>query len=623
MSDQSSFSAALGDVERARADLLAAIARGDARAIDALRVRYEALEHRWRADTRARIEAVRRAAPAPLGPKHLDAALYPIPPMVPATDVGVCLSGGGSRAASAAMGELRGLRHLGLLDRVSTLSTVSGGTWAGVTFTYLPSAIADDDFLGGVVPDPGDLTWMHTSGGDPARALDVLDDHALGSLCTRIGLVEFLAKAVELFADYRDSPHVLWTRAVGSLVLEPFGLGDTVARGLPARYFSETHQWLDTAILPMNPTLSAVDFHLVQRPGRPHLVTNSTLFWPSGVHPRRPASSSPVLEPYPLEASPTAVGVPIPLAHGSGIGGGFVDPFAFAGPAPTAPAQGNRVNVASPAQRFALSDITGASSSAFVGPLIEAFGTAHPWLEDIDPVFSYWPITAASPTSARPYFIGDGGNLENTGIMALLRRRITRIVAFVHAEQALSWDPVARQVTVDGQLPPLFGIEPKVPGQRYQPYPSPPAPVPSAAAPFRYNQVFPPEAFYNLIDQLWSASRAGGSAMYLSRGLPVQDNAHFGVSGVGPVDVLWVYTNPVRAWSARLRDIVKLGMDFEPLLYKSFPNYDTVLQLHLEPRQVNLLAHLSCWNVINAEPIGGFPSNAELIMEMFGQTARR
>jgi hypothetical protein len=79
-----------------------------------------------------------------------------------------------------------------------------------------------------------------------------------------------------------------------------------------------------------------------------------------------------------------------------------------------------------------------------------------------------------------------------------------------------------------------------------------------------------------------------------------------------------VYTNPVRAWSDRLRDVVKLGMDFEPLLYRSFPNYDTILQLHLEPRQVNLLAHLSCWNVINPESIGGFPANLQLINQIFG-----
>ncbi len=620
MADPSTDSAgaALRDLQEAGTDLVTALARGDARAIETLRIRYDALQRRWRAQTQTRIEEVRKTAAAPPSPATLNAATYPIPPIPVSSGVGVCLSGGGSRAASASMGELRGLRHLGLLDKVAMLSTVSGGTWAGLTFTYLPPGISDDDFLGGVVPDPHNLTWTHQSGDDPARALDVLADHALGSLCTRIGLVEFLAKAAELLVQYRDSPHVLWCRAVGALILEPFGLGDITQRGSPATYYSDTLEWLETTILGdgRNPGLQAADFHLVQKPGRPRLVTNSTLFYPAGVRLRRPAPGSSALEPNPFEASSTGVGVPRPFE--GGIGGGFVDPFAFGGQAPTAAPVQDRVQLATPPQRFSLSDIAGTSSSAFVGPLIEYFSAHEPWLEDIDPLYLYWPVMPGGRLPAQPYYIGDGGNLENTGIMALLRRKIARIIAFVHAETPLSWDPVAKAVVVDGQLPPLFGVQPKVPGQPYQPYPKPTTPVSPAASPFRYNQVFPTQAFYSLIDQLWKVYQAGGSAVCLQAGLTVQDNAYFGIEGVGPVDVLWIYTNPVTAWRNRLSDTVRLGMDFEPLLYKPFPNYDTVLQLHLVPRQVNLLAHLSCWNVINEQPIGGYPPNAQLVRDIFG-----
>lgn len=83
------------------------------------------------------------------------------------------------------------------------------------------------------------------------------------------------------------------------------------------------------------------------------------------------------------------------------------------------------------------------------------------------------------------------------------------------------------------------------------------------------------------------------------------------------MDVLWLYNAPVAAFRDRLSDIVKLGMAAEPLLYASFPSYDTILQLHLVARQANLLAHLSCWNVINAASIGGFPASAELFRAMF------
>jgi len=55
-------------------------------------------------------------------------------------NVGICLSGGGSRALSAGMGQLRALRHLktedglSLLAQTKAISTVSGGSWIGVRF---------------------------------------------------------------------------------------------------------------------------------------------------------------------------------------------------------------------------------------------------------------------------------------------------------------------------------------------------------------------------------------------------------------------------------------------------------------------------------------------------------
>jgi hypothetical protein len=93
------------------------------------------------------------------------------------------------------------------------------------------------------------------------------------------------------------------------------GLGDITQQGSPATYFSDTDEWLNTMILDAgrNPALSAADFHLVQKAGRSHLVTNSTIFYPAGVHLRRPAPGSPGLQPYPLEALSKGAGVSLSL----------------------------------------------------------------------------------------------------------------------------------------------------------------------------------------------------------------------------------------------------------------------------------------------------------------------
>ena len=51
-------------------------------------------------------------------------------------DVGVAFSGGGTRSASATLGQLRGLEQNGWLARVRYMTAVSGGSWAAVPFTY-------------------------------------------------------------------------------------------------------------------------------------------------------------------------------------------------------------------------------------------------------------------------------------------------------------------------------------------------------------------------------------------------------------------------------------------------------------------------------------------------------
>jgi hypothetical protein len=78
---------------------------------------------------------------------------YPEPPKTPG-NVGVALSGGGSRALTAGMGQLRALNQLTmngrpLLAQIKALSTVSGGAWLGVPFVYLPpGSPSDTAYLG-------------------------------------------------------------------------------------------------------------------------------------------------------------------------------------------------------------------------------------------------------------------------------------------------------------------------------------------------------------------------------------------------------------------------------------------------------------------------------------------
>jgi len=528
---------------------------------------------------------------------------------------GVCISGGGSRALSATMGELRGLAALGLLPKIGWLSTVSGATWAGTLFNWAPLQWTDATLLGPLELDPGSLRW---ESGSAADNLALLDPHALGSAATRLGLEAMLAKAIELY--HRGvAVGELWPRAIGELVLAPFALGDT-----PARYFTWTPGWLARGILPENPGLRPGDF-FVSRPDRPYLITSSTLFYPPNppaalAVPERPAGAG---DPgrawevgYEFETTPISAGIPprFPqagppqpnLPGSSDLGGGWIDPFAMGSISPASIQADGRFQVPTPPRRFRLSDLAGLSSVAFVYDVLDlAHKSGIHFLDDMVPETVYWPVLNAASlprNAARPYLFGDGGNLENQGIMPLLRRNLRKVIAFVNTETQLSMS--GSEVVVDSDLPPLFGLEWSGAAGKYVPI--------SASSPFRFNQVFGRATFDDLRRQLWNRAQVGATAMAVQKGVTVLPNPHYGVAG-GTADLLWIYLHPVNAWYRKLHDTVRLAMTLEPLDYAMFPNYYTVDQLHLNAHQVNLLAHLTSWNVASEVEVGGFKANAAVV----------
>lgn len=554
-------------------------------------------------------------------PKNLNASLFPTPPPsspFPEVEadaerfgppwVGVCFSGGGSRALSAEMGQLRGLASLGLLPEIGWMSTVSGGTWAGTLFCWAPASIPDATLLGPIELDPAMLEW---DSGPAGRNLSALDPHAIGSAATRLGLEEMLEQAVELYHHGTPISEV-WPRAIGRLVLEPFGLGDS-----PARYFTWTEAWRDRAVLAHNPGLSADDF-VVTRPDRPYLITNSTLFYPptppaATAVPQRPGrGAAPWEVGYEFETTPISAGIPPPFPHGgppqpgqpasSDLGGGWIDPFAVGSVAPKTVGADGRFSVPTPPTRFRLSDAAGLSSLAYAYDVLDAAHKAgiH-FLDDMIPTVQVWPVLNAAElprNAARPYLFGDGGNLENQGIMPLLRRRLPTILAFVNTETRLSKQGRGQEVVVDSDLAALFGVEWSASKGTYVDL--------SPTSPFRFNRVFDRATFDDLRAKLASSADAGGPAFALQQNVRVYANAHYGVPD-GRATIAWSYLNPVASWSKYLPWPVKERMKIEFWKYDTFPNYATVEQLHLDARQVNLLAHLACWSVTQCFA-GGLPT---------------
>jgi hypothetical protein len=516
--------------------------------------------------------------------------------------VGVCFSGGGSRALSAAMGQLRGLKYLNLLDDVFFISSVSGGTWASATYTYLPPQYDDDDFLGLTVVNPGDLTYWNWNPQHPEYALDYLSPNNLGRVPPTLGLFNDLKAILSLKDKYNYANDELWQGLVGTLILRRWGLWNPGSNGLPTQYYSFTPAYLGWkgGILDRNRQLKANQFCCVQRQ-RPLYVMNGCIV------------SNPTVEGAQLlyfESTPVGLGVrnyfPGVGPGGRDIGGGLLEPFAM-GSEWIEDISAGYASVSVPSRPFSLSDMVSISSAAFAETIQESF----PVLKGLIPQYPYWPVQGRnlSKNSVYTYEFADGGSLEDTGITSLLNRNLPNIIAFVNSQTPLTKD--SGQIVIDPQIQLLFGIQPSAASLKYKEAKRQDVPNDDVT----FAQVFDSSHYNELAQGLWAANSApyNGTAMYMQT-LPVLPNANFGIQGNYNVRVLWIYNTWVGAWYDLLSDEVGTFAKAE----EDFPNYDTVLQLKLCVRQVNLLAQLSCWNVMSGTHVGPQgKTNAQMVSAMF------
>jgi len=549
-------------------------------------------------------------------PSELVVAVAPTPPTPnpPSEPVlGVCLSGGGSRALSAALGALSGLRSLphpddptrSMMDEVKHLSSVSGGSWAAVAYTFLPAEvdgrpIDDDTFL--IKPIPPDQLVK----GGAAQAADVehMDPRCLGTAPQQFAplpIAHVLYKYWRwgMFKD-RAKLSWFWIAAVGELILRPFDLYDAkYPRNSkvtePTKYFSRSEKYFKTAIEHRNEGLDAGEFHFV-RDGRPALVVNFNLLTDEAR-----ANSNQV----PVQATPEVTGI-LGDASGPNFGGGSVQSLGFGTELLGRASESNTARVHE-YRRYSLSDIAGCSSAFFAQGIlshidqeldtIEAAiatdlrrrhipGFIARWLagfirKKIEPMlnqdaaaliprYPYWPLGQLdSPTpTTKPQGFSDGGTFEDTGVLGMLARTdANRIIAFINGAAPLVQDAATHEVKVDeqlgdasqplarieGQISTLFGYVWDDHKGHYRKY--------TDNEDGRFAQVFSDEggAFEAVRNGLWNASTGGGADAGMHTAAFVQhlttiDNEVAMISSGREITLLWVVNNRVNAWQDQITD---------------------------------------------------------------------
>lgn len=521
----------------------------------------------------------------------------------------VCFSGGGPRSYAASVGQMRALRSLPLYNQIGAISVVSGGSWFGSLFTFAqPNSIPDELLLGAIVK-PGDITM---------KMIGTVPHQCIGFGLTQANnkrIFEALAGAV-----LHGIPSNRWYASLlNSVYCTPFEIDDTT------KFFS-----LDAAsvaaIIASNPGLTANDFFVV-RPNRPYLVAGATEVFP--------VDRNIVMRHF--EYSPLYDGSEQLFDNGTPngpFGGGFVQNFAMDSSNPQKPDGQGLITVDAPLRRFAISDMMG-SSGAAPGSILDSLGFPSLFAE-----FHYWPPQSAGnvpdPTTQKLSIV-DGGDLENTGIVAMLRRQYPVIVCCVNTSTPMNpdWKTMPTKGTyegVDQQITGLFGYEaPETTATReirHRAIEAMVGPAPAAmmtmpeenqtpkslriSVPQQPIQVFPQSEWEPVQQGLMKALASGGPVFYVGQHTIWPDNP-FGIPpypGDGKVTVIWLYNQKVTEWVSQLQpDVQKfLGNTSHRNYMVNFPNYETVFQnrdlvgipelLLLTPEQVNLLADMWSWSIL-------------------------
>ncbi|HET8637137.1 MAG TPA: hypothetical protein VFL96_09835 [Acidobacteriaceae bacterium] len=600
---------------------------------------------------------------------------YVTPPVTPG-NVGVCLSGGGSRALTAGMGQLRALNKLAanghsLLAQVKALSTVSGGSWLGVPFTYLPpGSPSDTAYLGPWVEDQSTLT--------PAILAQLPAGNAGVPISSPLFAPKLLAvQALLLYAFLRVPADMLWQTLIGLNILADYGLYAPTVHLTPTDTFSFDAATVATQVAnpSLNPTLAGepidryADSRDSTRTHRPFLTCNSAMFL------KQPDMALELLAPVQITSFITGIfGTPTGEdGNGRKPGGGGVNTFGFN--AAYLSASGDSATVAQTRQ-WSLTDAVGTSSAFFAEVLQNLFagwrrnpadlaavvasnaGRIQHWirtklpieaqrpaadllrlnvqpglgqpllqaalsdLQEVIPSYQHWSVLDPQPSvQPRPSQFADGGNLENTGIAALLAYSdIDSIIAFINPATVIAPGPYGiadghggfipgTMIIVDSCIPPLFGYQPYGSGrpgenEGYVPYGQgsfDKYPI------FANNQVFASAAFPALLQGLWAATGGGSYARpaIFTQRLAVRPNTWFGVTSPREVTVVWYYLSFVAEWEALfannqpVRAVIELERSAN-----SFPNYST-LDTNLSATQINLLANLTAWSVNEVEKASG------------------
>jgi len=508
-------------------------------------------------------------------PPELTDEVLRVPWLLERPSFGVAFSGGGTRSATATLGQLRALHDLGWIAQARYFSANSGSTWTLVPYIYLPERISDRRFLGPLVPPARiDRSTLAPTAPDPKAMSTALHESRVGR---RIGS---LIKGDEAYADI-----------VGSIFLKPFDLHEV------KKVFTFHRAALDAA-LRGNPKLRESDFIGLEKEDRPYPILTGTML-------ARQLTKDPQ-DYFPVEMTPLYSGIRRRYCFEKDgeivvVGGGYVESFGYDSYEPEEQAVGGRYSVRirghlsrgdnplSKRYRFALSDTIGISSAA---PLATLSGNFVPNL--IFPELREWPVDrgAISRTGgtarvqADEYQHADGGDLDNLAVMPLLARGVENILVFVNTshpfeEPATGCAAGNRDFLVDDVISLFTKIDQLI-----------------------HNQVIADreQGLLELCDSL-ARKKAAGEPLVHCQTYNILSNPRYGVEPYS-ANICFAYLDRTQRWIDLVpkTDELNRALHDRQSPFDNFPHYRTFLErgallIDFDRERVHALSNLTAWSL--------------------------
>lgn len=525
-------------------------------------------------------------------------------------EIGLVFSGGGARAATCAIGQLRGLQDIGLLEKAKYIASNSGGTWGTLPYIYFKGDL--NDFFGPYFP-PGMLT---------EEVIQNVPEGAFIENLTKAGALVGTLIQRYLFGKGDES----FSHAIGKIFMERHNIDyKNKLFTLNKKSFEEIKE--------NNPALEKRNFEFVGA-GRPFHIANGTLHnWklPDLIKNKFEVKG----RAFHIEMTPLYCGVKVfhrkEGDKNSNLGGGYVEPFAFDSrfdkklpkqgdiPLVKVKLKGKKFkdyflrflgNFSSAAESvFTLSDVMGTSGSALsiadegkdvAGKRI--FKLIIPKLTTIVssflnslPAFYHWSPQSITKSTSNTYVynMGDGGPVDDIGLMPLLARGVEKIICFCNVQYKVI-DRKSGEFDfskMDSDVLGYFGL-----GKDLRPIDQ------------HFRKVFD-TSDHELMCQSFQEAFSNGDPLVHEGEHRVLENSYFGIKGGKTVKIFWIYNDRSKNWENEIKG--DFGEKIRGRIgssggLRNFPNFKTFGEnflkvIDMKTEQATLLSNYTTWVVKHNE----------------------